>query len=113
MSNSDLGAKAPSVKDDFKKQQPTAGSRKEANEILERLNKSYKPSRNLTIGGGLEKISHQKSRMEDERRYREIESGLGRVGERVQLTSRFNAKSSSTTKVKTNSRSRSRTRTRS
>ncbi len=113
MKNSDLGAKAPKVKDDFKKQQPIAGSKKEADEILERLNKSYKPSRNLTIGGGLEKITHHESRMKDERRHREIESGLRRIGERVQLKSCFNKKSNSTTKTKTSSRSRSRTRTRS
>ncbi len=103
MKNSDLGAKAPKVKDDFKNQQPIAGSKKEADEIRAKLNKPYTPSPELTLGGNGEKASHAIDRYKNKERLHQIKSGLERAGKRVQLKSKFNSKS----------KTRSRTRTRS
>ncbi|MBV1928404.1 MAG: hypothetical protein KUG81_02715 [Gammaproteobacteria bacterium] len=103
MSNSRRGANAPSVKDDFKKHQPIAGSKKEADELRERLNKPRTPSPSLTIGGGLEKASHAIHEYKTNERINQIEAGLDRAGKKTQLKSKFNSRS----------KTRSRTRTRS
>jgi len=92
MKNSDLGAKAPSVKDDFKKHQPIAGSRKEADELRERLNRPLEPSRSLTIGGNQEIASHAKQNHMMKERLHQIESGLNRTSKRIQLKSRFKSR---------------------
>ena len=98
MSNSRRGANAPSVKDDFKKHQPIAGSKKEADELRERLNKPRTPSPSLTIGGGLEKASHAIHEYKTNERLHQIENGLERAGKRTQLKSRFNSRSRARTR---------------
>jgi len=92
MKSSDLGANAPKVKDDFKKQQPIAGSRKEADELRERLSRPLEPSRSLTIGGNLEKVSHAKQNHMIKERLHQIESGLNRTSKQIQLKSRFKSR---------------------